>query len=497
MTRNQPIGLAIAIFWLTMTALLLYREQAFGPAPTALSSAAVFPSESWMAIEVADGPRVGQAHMKSTLESRDGQPGQRFFLEAELHLQLSGKETDFVLEGDVWRTEKPPRVEFQFSVESGGHEFEIAGKVANGRLESEVRSAGETLPMSLPMNEDILFSNGLGTALDFPLLEEGEELRVDSFDPLTLSKSRARIRYLSKEMIELDSGSIETRRLRVDLGGIESFVWIDAAGQVARAETPVGLVLQRLDGPSEHDITQEAKGASEDFLRFSSITPAGHRPFRNATHLHFRVSGLGDRQLPVDETQVRREEGRYLVTSPPPPEALEEEQATAEWAPFLVGDPFIQADHPGIQSQASQIVAETRDPWQKALRINEWVFTHLDKESVMSVPSALEVLSQKRGDCNEHTVLFAALARASGIPTRIAIGLVWSDELDGFYYHAWPEVHLDNRWIWMDPTLDQPIADATHIKLLNGGIEAWPQLLGFLGNLDLEILAISGEPHHP
>ena len=67
---------------------------------------------------------------------------------------------------------------------------------------------------------------------------------------------------------------------------------------------------------------------------------------------------------------------------------------------------------------------------------------------------------------------------------------MWSDELDGFYYHAWPEVHLDGRWIWMDPTLDQPLADATHIKLLNGGIESWPRLLPYLGQLEIEVLEV-------
>ncbi len=108
---------------------------------------------------------------------------------------------------------------------------------------------------------------------------------------------------------------------------------------------------------------------------------------------------------------------------------------------------------------------------------------------MISIPSALEVLEQRRGDCNEHTVLFTALARAAGLPTRIAIGIVWSDELEGFYYHAWPEVHLGD-WIWMDPTLGQPVADATHIKLLNGGIASWPSLLPYLGRLEVEVLDV-------
>ena len=58
----------------------------------------------------------------------------------------------------------------------------------------------------------------------------------------------------------------------------------------------------------------------------------------------------------------------------------------------------------------------------------------------MSIPNALEVLQSKKGDCNEHTVLFNAFARAAGIPAKTVVGVVY---LRGaFYYHAWSEVWL-------------------------------------------------------
>ena len=107
----------------------------------------------------------------------------------------------------------------------------------------------------------------------------------------------------------------------------------------------------------------------------------------------------------------------------------------------------------------------------------------------MSVPSALDVLDSREGDCNEHTVFFTALARAANIPTRIAIGLVWSDDSEAFCYHAWPEVYI-GRWIGMDPTLGQVCADATHIRLLTGGIEKWPQLVAYIGRLSIHVLDV-------
>ena len=80
----------------------------------------------------------------------------------------------------------------------------------------------------------------------------------------------------------------------------------------------------------------------------------------------------------------------------------------------------------------------------RAERLTRYVNALLDKKPTVSLPSAREVLRTKVGDCNEHTALYVAMARALGIPARIAVGLVYVR--GAFYYHAWPEVyHRDGR----------------------------------------------------
>ena len=93
----------------------------------------------------------------------------------------------------------------------------------------------------------------------------------------------------------------------------------------------------------------------------------------------------------------------------------------------------------------------------------------------------------KAGDCNEHAVLFAGLARAAGLPTRIVAGTVY---LDGrFLYHAWNEVWVDHRWVSIDSALNQFPADVTHIKFLEGGPEAHVALVSLIGRLRLDIIS--------
>lgn len=105
--------------------------------------------------------------------------------------------------------------------------------------------------------------------------------------------------------------------------------------------------------------------------------------------------------------------------------------------------------------------------------------------------SALDVLDTGRAECQGHAYLYAALARASGIPTRVANGLVYSAELGGFAYHAWNESLLDGEWSAVDPMFGQLQADATHLRLVDGeNLADLAPLAGWIGTTKIEILEV-------
>jgi transglutaminase-like putative cysteine protease len=124
-----------------------------------------------------------------------------------------------------------------------------------------------------------------------------------------------------------------------------------------------------------------------------------------------------------------------------------------------------------------------------AERINTWVHDSVTNRITFGVPSALQVLESRVGDCNEHTQLFVALARAVGLPARIAAGLAYVD--GKFYYHAWPEVLLAD-WVAVDPTFGQFPADAAHLRFVVGGLTHQVELLRLMGNLKIDVLAVNG-----
>ena len=82
-------------------------------------------------------------------------------------------------------------------------------------------------------------------------------------------------------------------------------------------------------------------------------------------------------------------------------------------------------------------------------------------------------------------MLFRSLARGIGLPARIATGLAFVR--GKFYYHAWPEVWL-NDWVAVDPTFGQFPADAGHLRFAVGGLTQQADLLRLIGNLSIDVL---------
>src|SRR4030066_227100 len=156
--------------------------------------------------------------------------------------------------------------------------------------------------------------------------------------------------------------------------------------------------------------------------------------------------------------------------------------------PYTKSTSLIQSDDPKIIEESRKILKGEKDSLRAAKEINNWVYKKLEKAPTVSLPNALDVLETRRGDCNEHAALFAALSRAAGIPTKIVFGVVYVN--GKFYYHAWNEVFL-GTWIPVDPTFGQLPADASHIKFVEGDLNRGSEIIRLVGKIKIEILDAS------
>jgi transglutaminase-like putative cysteine protease len=174
------------------------------------------------------------------------------------------------------------------------------------------------------------------------------------------------------------------------------------------------------------------------------------------------------------------------------PGGLPRAETDPRFADTLASTPFLPVAHPELREKAKELVGQEADRVVAARLLNDWVFNYVEKAPTIGVPNALEVLHTRQGDCNEHTALYVALARAAGIPARIAAGVVFSDRIGAtgaFYYHAWPEIYLGSAgWVPVDPTFGQFPADATHVKLVEGDLDRQIEIMGVMGRLGFRLI---------
>jgi hypothetical protein len=298
--------------------------------------------------------------------------------------------------------------------------------------------------------------------------------------------------------------TVRAWRVAPESGGNASPSWIDAQGRVVSTRQ-MGFELRRMpyevafeNWRQESNVAARAarrtatvatSNANRDIFETTAIA-SNKRISRNVTLLRARLTGVdlkgfdldgGRQRFAGDTLEITREGIEGLAPRYFPILNVAERAKVLD----LRKEPFLEVDHREIRALAERLADGSRDPRVIVERINRWVFDSVKKEVTVGIPSALHVLHTRTGDCNEHTQLFVAIARAAGIPTRVASGLVY---LDGkFYYHAWPEVML-RGWVAVDPTFGQFPADAAHLRFVTGGLARQAELLRLVGNLRIQVL---------
>lgn len=84
---------------------------------------------------------------------------------------------------------------------------------------------------------------------------------------------------------------------------------------------------------------------------------------------------------------------------------------------------------------------------------------------------ASNVAKRMSGDCTEHAVLLAAMMRSRGIPSRIAVGLIYVEKVGAFAAHMWTEALIDGIWMPFDSAVGADNFGVTHLKLVDSALE--------------------------
>ena len=507
--RRIHVSALVFVIWFAMIGWQVRREY-FQPELTRLAEAALSlaPGVNFYTLRLGDRT-IGQA------TSRLDTVPSGFELEDVMVLDLPalGQTGSAVVRSRVSLSHALVMESFSFSLDSEVGRYRADGVLgADSKLHVTVDAGGSKQEVSYKLAEPPIFSAALPIRIAIAgELKVGNTLHLPVFDPSTLSTRTVEIRVLEYDtLIVPDSASydpvskrwspsrydsIPAWKIAEIYGGVQVESWVDEDGRILRASSALGFTMEKTEYELARQAQEDASGLAslaidEDVILSTAIrSNVDLGAVEEHEVLRFRLTGVelsgfqleGGRQtLSGDTLTVRRENWDALDPGFSLP------YKRMDFRETLKAQPLIQSDDPRIQDEARRAVGRwLRNPKEAAGRLTTRVDRMLSKSVTFSIPSALQVLDSRQGDCNEHTVLYVAMARALGLPARTAVGLVY---LDGsFFYHAWPEVWL-GEWVAVDPTFGQYPADASHIRFVVGGLAQQVEIIRLIGRLEIEVL---------
>jgi len=514
---TRPLSWLAVLAWVLCMAVLVHRSYFQASAANLATDLARYGSTAhWRGVYYR-GEKIGFT-VGQTVPIDGG-----FELQEDGRLQMSllGATTPAIIRTTA-RVDKTFALKsFDFSLDPGTGPVQVKGTIQGLTLTLAITSAGRTRTEVRTLTEPPALMLSLARRLASAGLRDGAEHAWTMFDPATMRNAPVRVKVGRREIVRVNERPLPAFRVDLSFAGLQTTSWVTDTGEVVREESPIGL-LTVAESQERAVAMAVPRNVQLDLLEASAVVPQSKQRIeepRDVQRLRLRLEGAdlsspdlqgagqtveGDVIEIVDARTLRAEAGSGFQV----PGSGFQVPGSGFGVPgsgvqipgsgsYLRPEPLIESDAPEIREEAARVLTGVTGARERAERLTRHVNGLLDKKPTVSLPSALEVLRTKVGDCNEHTALYVALARAAGIPARINVGLV--AVRNAFYYHAWPEVYIDEGragglWLPVDPTFNQFPADATHVRLARGGLDQQAAIIPLIGRVKMTILEMDLAP---
>lgn len=501
-----------------------HASAANDPATTTSDNGDVM-EEYWEAYFMQDA-KVGYGHTivrtlpeteQPVVEGPAAAKGEPTILEIDVTNLLAvtrfGERTEQQLHMKSVETADGRLLRFESQMKLGPTPLVTTGRVEGDRLVMETTTQGKTAESAIPWKDEYGGLAAVELSLRRNPLEPGKSRSLRSLQPGFYQPALVELKASQFEPVELLSGTYELLRIdnkiTFDNGQtIAGTMWTDRTGQVLKHRTnAMNLEVFRT---TKARALEETEAVNLDLGFDLSVPvnrdlPRAHDTRRIRYRVRFEdgdpagvfVSGPTQEVRPIDDHTA---ELIVRAIRPQPSDEAESPERPAEDPPEpaeLKPNNLIQSDDPTVVAMAKEAAGGEKDPWKVAVALERYVNDQITSKSFsQAFASAAEVAKTKEGDCTEHAVLLAALARARGIPARVAVGLVYMPMAHAFGYHMWTELYIRGQWIPMDATIGRGGIGAAHLKLAHSSLKGASAYSSFLpvvqvgGRLKLEILEV-------
>lgn len=401
---------------------------------------------------------------------------------ARMNLNVAGQVQVITMELEADMSAQNILQKFDFTFQSPFYTMEAHGSVNGNSVSYQLQTGTNTVSDTFVFNRPPMLATSRRAYLLQEGIKEGDKRKIPWFDPVSMTGKESVIEYRGKESVLIGGRVHKLHRFIESFSGARVNSWLNDSGVVIKEESPAGFVF--LKEPKFKAMSLNEAG--EEILSAVAVKVKGQMVDGEHDQLSYRLTMPDDSQFDLDGGRQRYVDGVLTVSleqinnnTMPPVQCAKNDDA-------LSASPYVQADHEKIRALAEELTDTLTQPADKITVLAQWVYENIDKRPVLGLPDALTTLSNRQGDCNEHAALFAALARAAGIPTQIVAGVTYHQ--DAFYYHAWNEVCLNDSWISIDTTTNQFPADLSHIRFIYGEMQEQVRIGGLLGALTIEPL---------
>ena len=345
-------------------------------------------------------------------------------------------------------------------------------------------------------------------------LKRGVRADVPVFDPVTLEPRMISLAVLDDSTflvpdsadfdslggawIAAHSDTLLGWRVAWSDGRQTSHVWVDTRGLPIQLISAAGMSLDR-SAFEIVNINYRRRRAARAPIRTAGVVPrtviaAGVAPESGVEGMRVQFrTGRGRWALPpsTNAASVQTMDGDEAVmirASFDSSAAIAVDSTLARW---IEDGPLLGLTDTAIANRARSITDGERDPRRLAEKLADWVASNIRRQSDPVVSRAATVLREGQADVDGHTLLFVALARASGLPARTVSGILLAG--GRFYFHSWAEVYLD-RWVPVDPTFGELPAPANRVRMATDALARPLDLLPLVAGLDAELITLTQRP---
>ena len=481
--------------------ILLLGGVAWGPdAPQVIE-------DSYAAILI-NGQKAGYTHTKMVIE------GAAVTTEVEMRLKMARAETPLSLRLWSWFQEssegEPQR--FKYEMRLARTPVRIEGHIAGGQVHLKTIMGERTTETSVDFDPEALFPYGLREAAKQQGLEPGTEYTLKVFEPALSSQAPQimKVKVGEVEKIDLFGRVVNAHQVENTLVGLNNTVeklWCDQDARPLRSVTSLmGIEMEIVECTKAFALhpCSAPELMAQSLVPLSNPLPVDGQLEKAVFRLRQRKVGKSPLTLPSNERQtVEAEEAKKSLL-------LTVRRARRHVDPDLESDPelaarylaangYVNSEDPEIINLLNQREQWGQTPLAIALALERFVHEYMTERSLnVGMGSASEAVRTREGDCSEHAVLLAAMARAKGIPARCAMGLLYLPQFMNrqhvFGGHMWTQVYLGGHWIDLDATRPVQSADPIYICQATSDMQ-WDrltsdmlELLSSFNNLQIELV---------